>query len=691
MKKILLALAIVSVGFSGFTTLCAQTDPVVIRMKGKDVRQSELMHDFLQAGGDRKDGRPIVGDAARRQSLLEYAELYANFHAKLLDARAMGMDTAASLIEELGRYRKELAAPYLIDSAMLRAILDEAYERNHYALHAAHVLVRVNSDASPADTLAAYNRALELRQRIVDGEEIVKVAAEEVLRLNPRAQVRPNEGELNYFSVFDMVYPFENGAYGLQPGEVSMPVRSRYGYHIIKLLDKVEMYGKVTLQHYWKRNTHEDAIVTDAYNQLLAGTPFEMVARQSDDLSTAEKGGYISDATLAQLPHEYVKVLSTLKEGEFSKPFLSRYGWHIVKLVKKETLPPFENMVPFYKQRMTRDQRGDASRRSFAQSCRKRYGVKDLTVTPVLAKGKKKGQPQMMASLEEIEKRVDKSLFAGDWSVRDSAFKQIDTLLVLPDRSYNTLDVVHFIRRNQKAELPKTPQEYVRQRYERFIDSVTLIYADSQLEKENPEFAALVEEYRRGLLIFNYNDQMIWTKAIKDSTGFAGFYDRESKKKRIDLPEDSLFFWHTRARIINILVKDSLCLDPQKAVKTVSKAVKKDKGSAEMFKMLCDKVNSRSCKPEEALSYSLEVVERGRQHLLQPGMWTPGVYTLPEGKGYRVVVVQEVMEPCLKGMTEARGYYLNAWQNEVEQELCNQLRSKYNVTIDSNAIGQIRY
>ena len=661
---------------------------------GRQIHQQEFMKDFNQSVGDNLVAHN-ASEAEKRKALDEYVELYANFQAKLRDAVSLGLDTTADLRNELARYRKDLAAPYLIDSAMLKKIMSEAYERNHYALHVAHILVKVSPDAAPEDTLAAYNRAMELYQRVTNGENFYDLSIEEVRRQDPRAKVQPNEGELNYFTAFDMVYPFENAAYALQPGEVSLPVRTRYGYHIIKLFERSEFYGRVTLQHYWSRNHNAEKNMDQVYARLQSGTPFEMVALQSDDLSTADKGGYIYDASMQQLPQEYVTILSRLKEGEFSRPFLTRYGWHIVRLVKKDTIPSFEKMEPFYRQRMARDPRGAASRKSFASSARKKYGIIDLTMTPVATKkASKKGKKQpvkMMVSLDELTANIDNRVFSAKWKKNDSVFTDLRPLVRVPDKEYNMLDFANFVYRSQKYESRSELGYYVRQRFEDFLDSVTIVYADSQLEKDYPEFAALVEEYRRGLMIFNYNEQMIWVKAIKDSVGFSNFYQRESAKKSLDNPDDSIYFWHTRARVVAFEVPDSRCLDSEKAVKVLRKAVKKNLSSADMQEALLQKVDTKKCDNEPPVTYTLEVVEKTRQNLLADDQWEQGIYAVHSGKGYRLLVVQDIIAPCIKGQMEARGYYLNAWQNEVEENLCKELRSKYRVKINHNVVDKIRF
>ena len=693
MKKTLLTLATLLLAAIP-ARLAAQQNPVVIEVGGQEIRQSELMQNFMQAVGNKLLATPNATAQEKRQALDEYVELYANFRAKVLDARSMGLDTMPELRKELAHYRKELAAPYLVDSAMLSQVLRQAYERNRYALHAAHILVKVPPEAPPEDTAQAYGRAMYLLRRALDGENFFELAHEQVLRDNPQAPPNPYEGELSYFTSFNMVYPFENAAYALEPGQISMPIRTRYGYHIIRLIDRAEIYGKTTFQHIWMRNPNSQSAIGMAYERLQQGTPFEMVARSSDDRSTAETGGYIVDASIGQLPHEYVKTLSTLQPGEVSKPFLTRYGWHIVKLISKDTIPSFQSMIPYYRQKLARDPRGDASRKSFAQAARKKYGIVDYTVTPVpqpAKKGRKKQPVEMMASLDEMVSLMNDSIFRDLWRVKPDRIHDLRPLVHTPSKDYNNVDLSRFIRRKQRPTRPEPYEGLVRRFYEDFLDSVTIVYADTQIEAENPDFAELVDEYRNGLMIFNYNEKMIWTKAINDSAGFADYYARESRTKRMDRPEDSIYFWRTRARVVSFDIPNRACLDKNKAVKLLQKYSRKGKSSLEMQSALLDMMRSSKGCTGDTIRHSITLVEQTRQQLLAEDQWQPGVYCNPLPSGYRLLVVEEILPPMLKEQMEARGYYLNGWQNEVEQNLMKELRSKYNVKINRDAVRAITF
>ena len=160
-----------------------------------------------------------------------------------------------SFIDELAGYRKQLAQPYLIDEQMNKSLLQEAYNRKTEDIRASHILIKVDRNAAPSDTLIAFKKVMALRKRIMKGEDFGKLAMENSDDLSARDRtienrnVKGNKGDLGYFTVFDMVYPFETGAYNTPVGEVSMPVRSDFGYHLIKVTDRKPALGRVQVAH----------------------------------------------------------------------------------------------------------------------------------------------------------------------------------------------------------------------------------------------------------------------------------------------------------------------------------------------------------------------------------------------------------------------------------------------------------
>ena len=301
---------------------------VLISIDDEEISVSEFLNVYQKNNVDT--------DLSDKKSLQDYLELYINFRLKVKEARDLGMDTAKAFVEELDGYRKQLAEPYFNDQEVTDELLLEAYDRLMFDVRASHILIKIDENALPADTLLAYKKVMVIRERLMAGEDFAGVAAE--LSDDPSArdrqaqgQVRKgNGGDLGYFTVFDMVYPFETGAYSTVVGEISMPVRTSYGYHLIKVTDKQEALGKATVAHLYlampKNATASDSIriekeISVLYQRILEGEKFEdLVLEFSDDRGSKEKGGVLPRFGSNRMVPEFIVAVSDIQDsGDFQR------------------------------------------------------------------------------------------------------------------------------------------------------------------------------------------------------------------------------------------------------------------------------------------------------------------------------------------------------------------------------------
>ena len=699
MKKLFLSIVLIAMAFGAVAQQA--NAPVIFEIGGKPYYKSQFMTDFLKSVGKDPNAAPTACTYEKRKALEDYVQLYVNFQAKLTDAYALGFDTMASVVRELHGYRNELAAPYQIDSTTLQQLLREAYDRNHYALHAAHILVPCREGDSPADTLKAYTHCLELLARIQGGEDFYAVSQQEMHdqratspdpTLREKAdEANPMEGDLGCFTVLNMVYPFECKAYSLQPGEAGW-VRSKYGYHVVKLFDRYEYYGKCQLAHIWIAEApRAENLINSAYRQLEDGTDFGVVAKNySTDRNTSKNGGIMPELACNQLPYAYVEqVAKGLKVGEYSQPFHTQFGWHIVKLLKQETIPAFEEMVPYYKSRMTRGERATKPKSIYIGQCKQKYGFVDYTQTKA---SKKKKKAPMMASLDAVRAVQTDSVFSAIFHCDTNTITDMRPLFKVGDQEYDSRDFVAYLLKEKHVSQRCDLDVYTRNRYEEFVNDRVFAYADSRLEQDNPEFAAIVEEYRQGLMIFAYNDRMVWSRAIADTVGFTDFYAQASTKHDYNDTNDAVYFWNERARVDVYTIADSACLAPEKALKQVRKTLdKKEARMGDVVTALMKKVDGKHCIAEQPVVTDTQLVEQGNQKLLSANEWRKGIYLHPLAQGYQILVVNEILAPELKSAKEARGYYLNDYQNYLEETNNTRLREKYNVTIHQEVVDEITY
>lgn len=687
--------------------LCAQQkdDRVLFEIGTQKITASEFRHDFLRSIGQDESAAPTMCTYEKRQKIEEYAQLFLNFRTKLYDAFALGYDTLPSLCRELATYRGELAQPYLMDSATLMQIMQEAYERNQYALHASHILIRLEG----RDTAGSFQLAMEAYRRASAGEDFNELASEMNMRQLPdeeRAKYRkkPMEGDLGCFTAFDMIYPFESAAYALKPGEVSKPIRTRYGYHVIKLYSKTPFYGPVTLRHIWVseggNSRRAEARIRDAYQSLQSGSDFaEVYANVSDDASSERfPGGLMSGMMCTQLPPDYVEHLADLQPGAYSEPFHTSFGWHIVMLEHRDTIPSLSSLMPLYKQRMSRDSRNTMPREEFIARNLEKYNFIDYTQTPgtwkktadgwqfvAPRKGDKKAMPA--SSLDAVVAIATDSLFDKRWIFDSNELTDHRPLMELDGRRYTTDDFCRFMALNQQLGIRRNLATYVQIRYDNFIGETLMQLVDSRLEQDNPDFAELMNEYRHGLMIFAYNDDKIWKVASADSAGLQHYYAGRLEHLDYDNPDDEVYFWNSRARTTVYTIADSAMLHPDKARKVLKKAEKKHWDVNRIREELQNAVSGKNAQ----VTSHLELFEDQHQTALSNNEWRQGFYIHPEGKGYQIFAVEKILPPMAKELGEARGYYLNDYQNELEHKLLMTLRDKYHVVMHQEVLDDITY
>ena len=261
--------------------------------------------------------------------LEEYMDLFVNFKLKVIEAEDLGLDTNRSFINELEGYRKQLAKPYLKNNEFDIQMLTESYNRMQKDVRASHILISVDGDATKNERMAEYNRALEIRESIIDGEISFAQAAK---TYSSDKSALSNGGDLGYFTVFMMVYDFETVAYETPIGEVSMPVKTKYGYHLIQVNDIRDAVGEVKVAHImFKTGKGADKEkISSAHDKikkvvdlLKNNEEFADVAeRFSEDRTTAVKGGNLPIFGVGKMVPEFEGIAFSLKNvGDVSEPF----------------------------------------------------------------------------------------------------------------------------------------------------------------------------------------------------------------------------------------------------------------------------------------------------------------------------------------------------------------------------------
>lgn len=504
MKKNLFFTAALTLATCAFAQ---QSDPVLMRINDKDITRSEFEYIYNKNNSNNE---------LDKKTLDEYVDLFVNFKLKVAAAENAGIDTTKAFKNEFNGYRQQLAKAYLTDESVDENNALEVYNRLKENIEASHILVRISPEATEEEVNDAYNKAERARQRILNGEAFDKVARE----VSEDPSVAQNGGYLGYFTALQMVFPFEDAAYNLKVGEISEPVRTDFGFHVIKVTNRRPDQGKVLVAHIFKylpqdaskeREQEIAAKMDSIYAVLQQGADFaELAKTYSEDKGTATRGGELPWIGLHQTVKEFEDVAFSLQKDEISKPFNSPNGMHIVKLLDRKAIEPFAEKKDEIVRRLNRQGRGNKGVEALVARLKNEYGY---TFNDEVA-GKAK------IALERLAEMKKDSTLSAPAAISGSLF-------VLGGKEYPVQEFVAWAD-NRTENADKLLNDYVNKKI--------LAYEDSRLEKKYPDFGHLMQEYRDGILLFEISNRQVWDKASKDEEGLAAYFKENKSNYAWDAP-----------------------------------------------------------------------------------------------------------------------------------------------------------
>ena len=630
----------------------SQEDPVVLTINDQEVTKSEFLQVYLKNNDDPKFDK---------ESLDEYLDLYKKFRLKVAEAESLGYDTIPSLMKELEGYKEQLARPYLVDSSKNKELVEEAYERMKTEIRASHILVNVPPSASPEDTLKAFNKIMGIKKRIEDGEDFGTVAASEGGSEDPSA--KQNKGDLGYFTSFQMVYPFESAAYNTAIGQISNPVRTKYGYHLIKVAEKRPARGTITTAHIMVRvpKTAESSDLDKAkkkieeiYQQLESGESFEKLAQlYSDDQGTKNKGGRLptfGTGTNQRMVPEFEDAAFNLSNnGDYSSPFQTAYGFHIVKRLSFDPLASFEDMKNELQSKVNRGSRGQKTQASFINKLKEEHDFKD--------KGNKR--------MDWFYANLDSSVFRGKWEAPE--LRKNKWMFKYNNEKYDMQSFANYLS-NLRRERPNDIKNFIDTKYIDWQNEKIMDDEKSNLEDRYPSYAALLKEYHDGVLLYEIMKDKVWDKAIQDTAGLQAFFSSNSQK----------YMWPDR---IDATIFSSEKVDMLDSAKVLYSS------DTLSIKEILVKINKNS-----QLNLSVEEGKfiQSKDGFLSGKDFVKGtnpIYNF-KGKNY-LVILHEFLKSEPKSLSEARGAAIQDYQEYLEAEWLKEISQKHEITINEEIFYSI--
>lgn len=583
-----------------------------------------------------------------------YLKLFTNYKLKLKEAKALRLHEKPAYIRELESYKKQLAKNYITDSKVTDALIEEAFVRMTKEVNANHILIKVDENASPEDSLIAYNKIVKLRDRALS-EGFEKV----------RAEVHNGQtvyGEkLGYFGGFKMVYKFENAAFNTNVGDVSKPFRTRFGYHIVNVLDKRDSRGERTVAHIMVIENKKDSLaekpevrIQDIYKKLNQGEAFEALAKQfSDDKNSASKGGMLKAFSGGQLrAKEFEDVAFTLENiGDVSEPFKTDFGWHIVKLHKITPVGSFEALKPELEQKVKRDSRSKLIDNALTTKLKTKYNIGD---TP--------------PNLDYFISILNEDYFKRTWKL-PADFKGNEPIVKIGDKQFTYNDFGVYLINSQRNGTNKEPIEsLVSKKYDAFLNDSLVKYQEDHLEEENEDYAHIVSEYRDGLLLFDLMENTIWNTSKTDSTAIQTYYD--AHKTNYMLPKR-----------IDAIVASSA---KQKALKKVSKLLSQD--------MPIDRIKSLVNSNDKVdVIFTSDIMDAEHQALPENFEFKKGISKIHKhNDAFVLVKVKDVLLETQKTFEDAKGAVMSDYQNYKEENWINDLKNKYKVVLNQDVLKAVK-
>lgn len=704
MKKGILSITTIALFFSSASAQLMpgpnqNTDnvsPVLLTIGDTKVQLSDFLYVY------KKNNKDQANDQA---ALDNYIDLFTTFKMKVKEAQDLSLDTSAAFKNELAGYRKQVAQPYLTDKKVNDSLLMEAYTRMGEDLSASHVLIRCEEGVFPSDTVIAWAKAI-IVNGLISGKTNAKMindyeiklkakykitkasAASDTLKVynlvNPlrmlekkfRGKPAPfdeiaflasedesakqNRGNLGYFTAFSMVYSFETAVYNTPVGKVVGPIRTKFGYHIIKVTDRRAAQGDVLVAHIMIKAPDgmaaPDSIIAFAkieelYKKIKNGEDFANLAKQfSDDKASASNGGQLPWFGLYKMPPTFEKAAFDLKNNaDFSAPVKTAWGWHIIKRIDRRSIATFESMKSDLKTRVGRDNRAMQGRASLISKVKAENKFSEITSTKL-----------------EFVPFLDSTFWQGRWS-SEKAKSLKKVMFTLGKTAYTQNDFAVYLESRQTKRTKVDNKVLIDEAYKNFVDDACVAYEDQLLDSKYPDFKNLMQEYRDGILLFDLMDKKVWSKAVKDTVGLRAYYEANKTK----------YMWKERADATIFSCQDA------KTSKKLRKLLKRGKDE----KTILATLNKES---QLVVTADHKIWLKGDNEMIDAN-WLVGV-SADQQKEKRILFVStaKIILPSCKTLQEARGTITSDYQSQLEKDWVDSLKKKYPVVKNLDVVKLIK-
>ncbi len=634
-------------------------DEVLFTVEGSPVYVGEFKYIYEKTNQDDAD--------YSQKSVEEYLDLYKKFKLKVQRARTIKLDTITALKKELAGYRKQLSNSYLIDKEVTERLIKEAYQRMKLDVNISHIMVQVPKDATPQDTLVKYNKIMDIYKQLEGGKKF-----EELVPLSEDISSVKKRGNIGFITAMlpDGFYNMETAAYNTQPGGYSKPVRTKVGYHIIKTLGKRPARGTMEAAHILIRTNNAslpgmkgtrkpEVIIQEIYKELQAGASFESLALKSEDKTTNQNGGSVGKFGIGRFEPKFENAIFALeKDGDYSEPFQSAAGWHIVKRIKKHDQMPYEQERGRLQNKIKKDSRYEIAKESMIKRIQNDNSFK-----------------QYDKVVQQFKNSLSDEFTTYKWKANKSPVNKV--IFTIGEERYIQAQLEEFLeqssRKRQRLGRKGDVSGTFDILYADFLKAQTLAFEELQLEKKFPEFKYLMKEYEEGILLFEATKKEIWDRASQDSTGLAAYFEQIKNADK--------YKWKERAEVSFFTIKP----EAKNMLKPIQKIASKKSTSAVLKKYNTDK--------STPVVVRRETFEKGKNKIVDAMKWKPGtmsaVETNAKDNTLHFIKIEKIIPVTGKSLSEARGYAVAEYQDYLEEKWLTDLKATYKIDVNKAVLDQL--
>ncbi|GAB4248283.1 MAG: peptidylprolyl isomerase [Saprospiraceae bacterium] len=642
-----------------FSAFAQSDDPILFTVDDTPVHVSEFKYIYTKTNGKEAD--------FSEASLKEYLDLYINFKLKVQKAKELRLDTIKSLQQELAGYRRQLADSYLIDREVTEKLIQEAYERTQQDVDISHIMINLPPNASPEEDLQAQNRIKEAKERLEEGASFEQIAKE----YSTDKSVSKNGGHIGWVTALfpNGFYNLETAAYTAPIGEVTGPIKTDAGYHLLLVHGRRPARGEIEVAHILIRNdkmpdtTEARKLIETIYEQLKAGANFEDLAKQySHDQVTAPKGGYIGFFGINRYEQSFEDAAFALEnDGDISKPVQTSIGWHIIKRISLKRGEELRRVKGILQNKVKNDARFELAKQAMIHRIKTEANFREDRTT-------------LQHFVNTLMADSAETFLSYRWRAPEPPSTEI-LCQFGEDFKVSLGDFENYCQRasRQRQQLAaRGILAVVEELYKDFTDEQALRYEERHLEEKYPEFKSLMREYEEGVLLFEVTKQEVWDKAAQDTTGLETFFEKHKDNYK----------WDERA----VVSQYSLSESAKELINQVREYAKTHTPTKVLAKF-------NPADGEMVVSYQNHTYEKGRNETLNKLNWEVGsqsaVSINKRDRSYNWMKIEEILPPAPKSLQEARGYVVADYQDYLEKKWLESLKKEFKVKVNDVAFNSL--